>query len=308
VRPCSNERGMVLLLVLVVVALLSALLSEFAFSTLVDLRLTETFRDSTRAAYLARGGLTVGRMLLQQDRNDFDAPGVAEEIWSQEISNFPVAEGAVSIRILDLDGRLDLNRMVDAQGNPNVVLRGRFERLCELLGLDTPEALSAALVDWLDADETSEDLGAESDFYQGLQPPYPAANGPLNAIDELVRVRGFDAEAVRALAPFVTAYGNDKLNVNSAPREVLLAWDEEMTEELAETVITGRAEAPYRSTEQLRELLGVEAFSIINRNLDLAVTSLYYHIAARGEVNSGVRRLEAIVNKQGNRLLWQKVN
>ena len=39
----GNERGMVLLLVLVVVALLSALLSEFAFSTLVDLRLPRPF-------------------------------------------------------------------------------------------------------------------------------------------------------------------------------------------------------------------------------------------------------------------------
>ena len=44
-----NQRGAVLLLVLVVVALLSALLTDWAFSTLVDLRLTETFRDSNRA-------------------------------------------------------------------------------------------------------------------------------------------------------------------------------------------------------------------------------------------------------------------
>ena len=51
-----NQRGAVLLLVLVVVALLSALLTDWAFSTLVDLRLTETFRDSNRAYYLARGG------------------------------------------------------------------------------------------------------------------------------------------------------------------------------------------------------------------------------------------------------------
>lgn len=307
-KTLGNQRGMVLLLVLVVVALLSALLSEFAFSTLVDLRLTETFRDSTRADYLARGGLTVGRMLLQQDQNGYDAPGAPEELWSQPVSNFPVAEGAVSIRIEDLDGKLDLNRLVDTQGNPNVVLRGRFERLCELLGLEDPPALSAALVDWLDADEVAEDLGAESDYYQGLQPPYPAANGPLSTVPELEKVRGFSRNAVAALQPFVTAYGNDKLNINSAPREVLLAWDEEMTEEMAETVLAGRAEAPYKSTDQLRDILGVEDFSILNRNLDLAVTSRMYHIASRGEVNSGVRRLEAVVSKQGNQLLWQKVN
>ncbi|MBE0598742.1 MAG: general secretion pathway protein GspK, partial [Desulfuromonadales bacterium] len=53
-RAARNEKGMVLLLVLVVVALLTSLVTEFAFSTLVDMRLTETFRDSTRAWYLAK--------------------------------------------------------------------------------------------------------------------------------------------------------------------------------------------------------------------------------------------------------------
>ena len=43
-QTLSNQRGMALLLVLVVVALLSALLTELAFSTLVDLRLAETFQ------------------------------------------------------------------------------------------------------------------------------------------------------------------------------------------------------------------------------------------------------------------------
>ena len=44
-----RQRGMALLLVLVVVALLTSLLTDLAYSTLVDMRLTETFRDSTRA-------------------------------------------------------------------------------------------------------------------------------------------------------------------------------------------------------------------------------------------------------------------
>ncbi len=42
-----GNRGMALLLVLVIVALLTSLLTDLAFSTMVDMRLTETFRDST---------------------------------------------------------------------------------------------------------------------------------------------------------------------------------------------------------------------------------------------------------------------
>ncbi len=110
-RP-GNERGMVLLLVLVVITLLSALLSEFAFSTLVDMRLAETFRDTTRAEYLARGGITAGRMILQTDRNQYDAVD-SSELWSIGVQDYPLAEGAVTVKIDDLDGRLPLNKMVD---------------------------------------------------------------------------------------------------------------------------------------------------------------------------------------------------
>lgn len=55
-KVLNNERGMALLLVLAITALLAALLSQLSFSTLVDLRLTETYRDTTRAYYLAKGG------------------------------------------------------------------------------------------------------------------------------------------------------------------------------------------------------------------------------------------------------------
>ena len=69
-RRLQHESGMALLLVLVVIALLTSLLSEFAFSTLVDLRLTETFRDRTGAYYLARGGVEAGRIILRLETNN----------------------------------------------------------------------------------------------------------------------------------------------------------------------------------------------------------------------------------------------
>ena len=93
-----NERGMVLLVVLLIVALLVTLLVEFAFSSLVDLRLAETYRDTTRAYYLARGGITVGRTILQEDINGYDS---LDELWAQGVEGYPVADGTVSIRVED---------------------------------------------------------------------------------------------------------------------------------------------------------------------------------------------------------------
>jgi len=307
-NPLSNEKGLALLLVLVVVALLAALVSDFAFSTLVDLRLAETFRDTVRASSLARGGITVGRELLRQDNNGWDAPGAVEELWSTPMENIPVGGGYVSLRIADLDGRLPLNLLVDSRGNPDVVMTERFRRLCEQLGLGDPDSLTDALLDWLDPDDEPRPAGAETSYYLGLSPPYPAANAPLDSLDELARVKGFTVDMVGRLRPFVTAHGERKLNVNSAPLEVLLAWDQEMTLEAAETVVAGRARVPYKTLDQLKEAVGVDIYSALNRNLDLTVSSRYFHISSQAEVGDGVRRLEAVVDRTRNDLIWQKVN
>ncbi len=101
-----NQSGMALLLVLVVVALLSGLVIEFSFSTLIDLRATETFRDRTKGYYLARGGIEAARTILQEDKNDYDHP---IEFWGNPLANIPAGDGDVSITIVDLTGRMNIN-------------------------------------------------------------------------------------------------------------------------------------------------------------------------------------------------------
>lgn len=303
---CGNERGMVLLLVLVVIAVLSTLLSEFAFSTLVDYRLTETYRDVTRAEYLARGGIKAGQMLLQNDKNSYDAK-VTTELWSLGVTDYPVAEGSVSIKIEDLNGRLQLNSLVDPLGNSNPLFRDRFIRLCEELAVADPEALADALTDWLDIDSAPERDGAEDTDYLGQNPPYEAADGPLKSFDELGLVRGFSPQVLARLRPYVTVYGNGKLNVNTAEPELLRSWDIEATEAV-ESLLAARADKPFKHLEDIKEAIGLDAYTALNRNLDIGVSSAFYWIDSRGRINDGVRRLEAVVDKSNKKLLWQKVN
>ncbi|NIQ92966.1 MAG: general secretion pathway protein GspK, partial [Desulfuromonadales bacterium] len=180
---------MVLLVVLLVIALLVTLLVEFAFSTLVDLRLAETYRDTTRAHYLAKGGIRVGRIILQDDNNSYDA---LDETWALGVQNYPVADGTINISIDDHGGRLDLNRLVTAQGNIDPLFKDRTVRLLDLLEADDPEAMTDALIDWLDADDDNEPNGAENFYYQSLAQPYNCKNAPLDSLEELNLVRGFN--------------------------------------------------------------------------------------------------------------------
>ncbi len=304
----NNERGLALVLVLVIIALLAALVSDFAFSTLIETRLAGTFRDSRAATSLARGGITVGRELLRQDQNGYDALLAGEEFWRQPMEQIPVAEGFVSLRIEDLDGRLGLNALVDAVGNPNVVMVERFVRLAEQLDLDEPRRLADALVDWLDPDSDTRPQGAEAQDYLAAGSPYRPRNGPLLSPDELGRIIGFSTEVVQKLQPFVAVHGGGKLNVNSAPKELLLAWDEQVEATDIEPLLEERRLRPLKTLDQVRDLMGVDAFSALNRNLDLSVASRYFHLYSHAEAGDGHRRIEVAWDRQADRILWQKVD
>jgi len=312
----GNERGMVLLLVLVVVALLSALLSDFAFSTLIDMRMTETFRDTARAEYLARGGITAGRMILKIDTNTYDARNDLKEYWSIGVQDYPLAEGSVSVLIDDLDGKLDLNKLV-AGGAGLPIFTDRFISLCTELGIAYPNELADALVDWLDPDDQQlSAAGAEDAYYRSLNPSYEATDGPLRSIDELRLIRGFDTETVERLRPFVCALplsqSDGNLNINTASPELLRSWTTQMTPVMVDDLIAERTKKPFESKQDFIDRFGgvtAPLYTAITWGGDfIKVTSANYLITSQGQVNDGARRMQAIVAKTNDQLLWQKVN
>ncbi len=323
-QTLDNQRGMALLLVLVIVALLSALLTELAFSTLVDLRLAETFRDSTRAAYLAKGGVRVGREFLQMDNNDYDHDS---ENWYQGVAGLPVGDGFATVTIRDQDGLLNLNRLV-INGTTSNVFKQRCYKLFSDLGLPDPEDLTAALIDWIDTDDIvfSDNItpnivgrGAESSFYLGLQKPRNCKNRPLDSLDELGDVHGFTPEVIAALIDLVTVYGPPPipggltvpLNINTAPKQVLFAWyswaDQSMNDSLAETIVQARKTAPIKDSD-LTTLLSDTDYGKLNQQGDIVFKSNYYKIISTGDIVEGSRTVEAMIGKTGNQLLYLKVN
>jgi general secretion pathway protein K len=299
----KNENGMVLLLVLVIVVLLTSLVVEFSFSTYVQFRLTETFRDSTKAYYLAKGGVQAGRMVLQNDTNDYDA---YSETWGQSWDNLEIVDGSVSLRIEDLDGKLNVNRLVTDLGNINTQFKNRFLLFFENLEIDNPEELTDALIDWLDPDSDPQPFGAEEDYYLP-EKNYSCKNGKLHTLEELLKVKGFSEEIYKKIKPHLTVEGSEKINVNTAGPEVLMSLSSEMTEETAAYIVDYRKESPFEKISDVKEVSGLAENIYFSIKSSLAVKSNFFRIHSLAMVNDARKRIQAVIQKEKNSLLSFKV-
>jgi general secretion pathway protein K len=314
----SSESGMALLLVLVVVTLLTAVLMELSYSTLIEQRLTETFRDSTRAYYLARGGITAGQKLLLSDKNNYDAP---TEFWATGISSYPVGEGFVSVAVEDLDGKLSVNSLV-VGNNPQTFAIDRFYRLLSTFEIDEPAELTAAIIDWLDqGDEPYQMIktdaleipvtGAEDFYYQQLALPYSCKNGPLESLEELRLVKGFSEKIFNIVSPYLSVTKGKQININTAKREVLLSLGSNIEGQTVDFIIAMRREAPIQTLEVLKIKLSADQYSLLKSLASqrlLGTTSDSYKITAEAVINDGRRSLETRFNKKQNVLSYIRTN
>lgn len=303
-RSINNDSGVALLLVLAITALLAALLSQLSFSTLVDLRLTETFRDTTRAQYLAKGGIQVGQRILANDTNNYDG---YDELWAQGVTNYPVGDfGEVSLTITALDGKININNLITTAGNVDVVIMDRCLRLFDVLELSDKASRVDAIIDWIDKDDDPQPSGAESGYYALQTPAMYCKNGPFDTLDELAMVAGFTAKDVNILRPHLSVYGESKLHINSATAEVISSLAEEVTLSTAQMIVEQRQSSPYQTVAELKQLPDMESFYWAINNF-LTVQCNTYRITTDAKVNDGRRRASATVNKATNNLLYFQI-
>ncbi len=263
-----NARGSGLIVVLWVLALLSILISSFAFEMQTEARVLSFYRKQMKAEHLARSGHEVALMLLNrsmQIRGTTDTEADKAEPWYDAakrlkqglaIRNWttPLGEGEIRLDIVPEPGLRNVNTLTDED----------WERILTVGGV--PEALWRTLIDsfddWRDPDDTPHLDGAETeDYYARQTPPYKARGhnghaGNLDTVDELRLIRGFTREIVYGganseggdKAPPMTGIADllragatdDKLvNINAASRRVLLTLPG-ITEPLADRIMTVR--------------------------------------------------------------------
>ena len=259
-RTTRDERGVALLLAILVLALLVALILEFDTDARREYREAAAFRDNFKATVLTRAAVQAARAVLQQDHLRDKQTGqmydATTDLWAFPITKYAIGDGLMTAQIEDERSKLNLNELATA-ADPNAkktkVLR--VKRLFALLQLN-PDLVDA-IVDWVDADDIPEAAGAESVYYQALRPSYRAANAPLQTPGELRLIKGMTPEIVDKLLQYVTVYphdGESRININTADLLVLQALDPRISQTTAGEIIQNR---PYKTIVELDRVSSV---------------------------------------------------
>jgi general secretion pathway protein K len=246
------SRGAALITALLVVAMATTIATALIWRLDMWMRQVDTQRDLIQARLLAVAGISWARAVLAYDArtSSYDS---ASEIWGTKVPMMPAEGGEVGGEMADEQGKWNLNNIWNGVG----VNQGEvavFQRLLQLLQL-SPD-LAITLADWIDGPKDATPDGAEDAYYLQLTPPYRCANRQLTDVDNLLKVRGFTADIVERLRPYVSALpGYNRVNVNTASAIVIAAELPGVSVAAATQIVANRDRIPFKDMSDFRNRL-----------------------------------------------------
>ena len=311
-RLAKRDRGIALIIVMIIVAALTVIVTGFAYSMRVETKLARNTRFNPDMDWLGRSGVELARYLLSkrapgEERMDAlhqkwaGGPGrvgmdaMAElEPWDQlPMTNVKLGNGTFSIKITDMERKLNINSA------PEPLLRYILEMHGGVDATDV-DVFIDSLRDWMDPDENPGLNGAESDFYLSEYPPYYSKNGPLDHITELKLVQGFkDQPSIyNVFAKNFTAISGGLINVNTASAQVLELLPG-MDPFIADEIVMYRAgpDGPYRSPNQIGAVL--EPFGMDPGSIQqfLATESATFEVEITAKIGTQQRKYISLLRR-----------
>ena len=312
----NDNRGVALILVILMISVLVAVTIELNRSTRSDIHEAANLSDGIKLLYIAKSGFDAGAALLLADRQGYDA---LTADWGnirliEEKSKLLFPDGYFTVPIEDEAGKININKLADGNAyNPDI--RDLLIRLLRLpeFNLDTKkiEDIVEAIKDWIDPDEDRTGAGAESAHYQALDRPYSAKNGPLDCIEELLMIKGmtdrlyYGTQEMPGLRQMLTVHGDGKINLNTAPKPILRSLSPDMTAELADRMDEYRKnrEHDLSSTTWYQKIPEMANISIESRLV--TTSSNYFRIVSTGVLNRMTRTVSGVIRRGPDRTTYK---
>ena len=305
----NNEKGVVLLIVLSITAFVIPMIyfsiEQQNFQThrvANELNLHTSYRNSQSM---------LGQVITLLSRDGGAGPvDHLLELWAlplpfqgpENVSAYAVTE--------DAERYWNLNDLVDLQGQ---LVPERHELYLSIFEKENiPGELLDAIIDWIDSDDLVFGFGgAEEDYYLNQGKRYAVKNAPLDDLEELFLLRGWDNEKIPVMRKYFnacSACGKSWVNINTAGKTVLQSLVPTWSENEAERFLERRREKPFTSTSDAvnsPEFLGHPANTSF-----LTVESNFFYVRIISKSDTIGEVLEAgLTRDQGKvEIAWTRMN
>ena len=295
-RHPDRQRGVVLLSVLLILALLTALVYQLVGrQSLVVAQARQTFAGDQALQY-ALGAEDFARQILRQEWMDTGAVDNLTEIWAQPLPPLDVDEGSLEIQVRDLNACFNLNAVAStttgqATGRVNL---SRFKTL--LRNLNLPEPIADTWLDWIDPDQEVGGFGAEDSEYLLGEFAHRTGDQLASHTSELRMLRDMDAETYAAIEPYVCVLPNDELrvNVNTADPQVIAALNPSLSVDQIESIAL--VERTYSDVNQVTN----EIPELTAATDAFGVASEFFEIQIRAQVDDSLVELASTLHRNPN--------
>ena len=277
-----RQRGAALLTAMIIVTLIATLAVSMVWQQWRAVQIEGAERARTQSSWILSGALDWARLILREDQRSGKVTALTEP-WAvplaeARLSTFLAAdkdnntedgiEAFLSGSISDAQGRYNLTNLI-AQNKIDPNELAVLERLCQTIGVDS---------------------GVPGRIAKGLLEAQTGttANAPLlPQLASQLTWLGVDAGSVAALEPYVVLLPvPTAVNVNTAPREVLVAVIKGNDVATSERLLQIRQRTPFKTVEELK----AQAPSLDVSNAKVDVRSNFFEV--RGRLRLADRILE----------------
>lgn len=238
----SEQQGFALISVLLVVALVTIIATQLIYQQSLTIQRSSNMLHQAQASSVAWGLESWIKKGLQLDAEQNKTDHLAEQ-WALPMYPIPFEGGEISGQLFDLQARINVNNLQEV----NKAKRKRWQEVMQrfLIKQELDANLHEVMTDWVDTDNESTLNGAESDYYLLERTAYRAANQKLVLVQELGLLKGFSAEIVGKIKPYLaTLPAITTININTADEVVLQSLADWVTREIALSWIEMRKETP----------------------------------------------------------------
>lgn len=202
-----NRRGFVMMIITIILVLLAFATFAYMGQMQTEYRASSMFGRDIEARMAAESGIEFAAAQIALKESDpsidvFHNPALFYKRPMGEAET-PAGQTRFSVLVPHITGdqggiprsglstenaKFNINRLIEFENDTDEET-DPFTAISFVPGMT--EEISNAILDWIDTDDTTDRTGgAESGTYEGLAVPYSARNGPMESIDELLKVQG----------------------------------------------------------------------------------------------------------------------